>query len=70
MNMKKRPWLYISIGGIAFSLGAIIYGIATGEYVVIARLVLLLGLSIYFFARELRLKQIEAQQNDDKTTRP
>ena len=57
MKQRTSIWYYISIAGIVFSLGAIIYGIATGEYVVIGRLVLLLGLSIYFFARERRKKQ-------------
>jgi len=41
----------------AFSTGAIIYGIVTGEYIVFARLILVLGLSIYFFIRERKGKE-------------
>ena len=51
MKHRKSIWYYLSIAGIAFSLGAIIYGIVTSEYIVIGRLFLLLGLSIYTLTR-------------------
>lgn len=57
MKAKKSIWYYISIVGIAFSVGAITYGIVTGEYIVIARLLLVLGLSVYFFIRERKGKE-------------
>ena len=56
MKQRKSIWYYISIGGIAFTSGAIIYGIVTGEYVIMPKLFLALGLSIYFFSRERKAK--------------
>lgn len=69
MNMK-RPWFYISIAGIAFSVGAIAYSIVSGETMMIGKFAIVLVLSLYFFARELRGRQAEANNNDDKTTQP
>ena len=68
MSMKKRPWFYISIAGIVFSLGAIAYSIISGETVMVGKFALVLVLSLYFFARELRLRRIEVSQSEDKTT--
>lgn len=56
MKQRKSIWYYISIGGIAFTSGAIIYGIVTGEYFSMAKMFLVLGMSIYFFIRERRAK--------------
>ena len=57
MKQRTSIWYYISIAGIALSLGAMSYGIATGQTAVLGKFVILLVISIYFFARERRQRQ-------------
>ena len=68
--MKKRPWFYISIAGIVFSVGAIAYSIISGETIMIGKFALVLVLSLYFFARELRGRQTAASNDDEDKTTP
>ena len=59
MKQRKSVWYYIGIAGIAFSLGFIIYGIVTDETIMIGKLLLVLGLSIYTLVRHRNPKSTE-----------
>ena len=71
---RNRIWYYLSLVGIIFSIGVIIAGIVTGETLLIGKIVLLLFLSIYTFARERKAKQEaqarELQERLNQTTEP
>ena len=55
--MKHRSiWFYISIAGIVFSLGFIVYGVVTDETIMIGKLLLVLGLSIFTLVRHRKPK--------------
>lgn len=65
MKPSKNIWYYVSIAGIIFSVGVIIYGIVTSETVVLGKFVLLLGISIYFFVKERKArKEVEPEQHE------
>ena len=67
MKRKNRFWYYFFLAGIIICLGGIIAIAITGETLLLWRALLVLAISIYFFARERRVRQVATpEQPEDK----
>ena len=63
MKRKNRFWYYFFLAGIIICLGGIIAIAITGETLLLWRALLVLAISIYFFARERRA-ELEAEARE------
>ena len=67
MKRKNRFWYYFFLAGIIICLGGIVAIAITGETLLLWRALLVLAISIYFFARERRVRQAATpEQPEDK----